>query len=97
MLVCIYFISPDYLVIHRSIGATLLFPTYTILAGPKFYRYIKFIVRVVGYFSYGIYVIPCHHTVAVLDVTNHFVVTAFPILDSELLIFIIKILLPPTV
>ena len=84
MLECSYFISPDYLVSDRWIRVMLLFLTTTIVVGPNLYLFIKFLPRVIEYFPCRVYVVACHHIVAVLDVINCFIVTAFSILYSIL-------------
>ena len=74
-----YFTSADYLVVYRSIRAIFLYPTNTKLQGPNIYQYFKFFPGVVRHFHPGFTVVPCQQIIAVLDVTNHFVVTTFPI------------------
>ena len=86
-----YCVSLEYLDIQRWVRATLLSPTSTIQVGLKIYRYIKFFLRVVRYLPTGVYVVPSHHIVAVLDVTNHFSVTAFQIPSFQICLLLVSI------
>ena len=77
MLGCSYFIGLDYLIVHGWIRAIFLLSTKVILVGPQIYKYISFFPRVLRYFPYCM---PCHHTIALLDLTKYFVGITFPIL-----------------
>ena len=78
ILECSYFISPDYMV-QGWIRAILLSRNNTILVGLSIPTYIKFFPGVIRDFCSDADIVPSHHHVAALDVTNHFIVIAFPI------------------
>ena len=61
-----YFIGLDYLVVHRLIIATILSSTNTILIRQRLQIY-QILSWVGQGFPYGIHVLPCNHTVAVLN------------------------------
>ena len=88
MLQCRYLVCPDYMVVQGWIRATLLSPTDTILARPSSHQYIKFFSGTVRYLTSGFFIVPCHHLVAVLHVTNDFIVRAFPITSFQMSVYL---------